>query len=55
MIRQDVVINNYKYIVDIYKAETSDLIENRSAKFVMLRNYEFYNSIIILRHINKHK
>ena len=46
MIRQDVVINNYKYIVDIYKADTSDLIENRSAEFVMIRNYEFYNSII---------
>ena len=46
MIRQDVVINNYKYIVDIYKAETADLTENRYAEFVMLRNYEFSNEII---------
>ena len=30
MIRQDVVINNYKYIVDIYKAETADLTETDS-------------------------
>ena len=46
MIRQDVVINNYKYIVDVYKAETADLIENRYAEFVMLRNYEFSNNIV---------
>lgn len=46
MIRQDVVINNYKYIVDVYKAETADLSENRYAEFVMLRNYEFSNSIV---------
>lgn len=47
MVRQDIVINNYKYIVDIYKAETSDLVENRKTKFVMLRNYEFSNNIIV--------
>lgn len=46
MIRQDVVINNYKYIVDVYKAETADLTENRYAEFVMLRNYEFSNNIV---------
>lgn len=46
MVRQDVVINNYKYIVDIYKAETADLTENRYAEFIMLRNYEFSNDII---------
>lgn len=46
MIRQDVVINNYKYIVDVYKAETADLSENRYAEFVMLRNYEFSNNIV---------
>ena len=46
MVRQDVVINNYKYIVDVYKAETADLIENRYAEFIMLRNYEFSNNII---------
>ena len=46
MVRQDVVIDNYKYIVDIYKAETADLTENRYAEFVMLRNYEFYNNLI---------
>lgn len=46
MIRQDVVINNYKYIVDVYKAETADLSENRYAEFIMLRNYEFSNSIV---------
>ena len=46
MVRQDVVINNYKYIVDVYKAETADLAENRYAEFVMLRNYEFSNDII---------
>lgn len=47
MIRQDVVINDYKYIVDVYKAETADLTENRYAEFVMLRNYEFSNNNII--------
>ena len=46
MVRQDVVINNYKYIVDVYKAETADLTENRYAEFIMLRNYEFSNGII---------
>ena len=46
MVRQDVVINNYKYIVDVYKAETADLTENRYAEFVMLRNYELSNDII---------
>ena len=46
MVRQDVVINNYKYIVDVYKAETADLTENRYAEFIMLRNYEFSNDII---------
>lgn len=46
MIRQDVVINNYKYIVDVYKAETADLTENKYAEYVMLRNYEFSNSIV---------
>lgn len=46
MIRQDVVINNYRYIVDVYKAETADLTENRYAEFVILRNYEFSNEII---------
>ena len=46
MVRQDVVINNYKYIIDVYKAETADLTENRYAEFVMLRNYEFSNSIV---------
>ena len=46
MVRQDVVINNYKYIVDVYKAETADLTENRYAEFIMLRNYEFSNNII---------
>lgn len=47
MIRQDVVINNYKYIIDVYKAKTADLVENRYAEFVMLRNYEFSNNIIL--------
>ena len=46
MVRQDVVINNYKYIVDVYKADTADLTENRYAEFIMLRNYEFSNDII---------
>ena len=46
MVRQDVVINNYKYIVDVYKAETADLTENRYAEFIMLRNYEFSNNIM---------
>ena len=46
MVRQDVVINNYKYIVDVYKADTADLTENRYAEFIMLRNYEFSNEII---------
>ena len=46
MIRQDVVINNYRYIVDVYKAETADLTENRYVEFVILRNYEFSNEII---------
>ena len=46
MVRQDVVINNYKYIIDVYKAETADLTENRYAEFVMLRNYEFSNNIV---------
>lgn len=46
MVRQDVVINNYKYIVDVYKAETPDLTENRYAEFIMLRNYEFSNNIM---------
>lgn len=46
MIRQDVVINDHKYIIDVYKAETADLTENRYAEFVMLRNYEFSNNIV---------
>lgn len=46
MIRQEIVISNYKYIVDVYKADTADLNENRYAEFVMLRNYEFSNEII---------
>ena len=46
MVRQEIVISNYKYIVDVYKADTADLNENRYAEFVMLRNYEFSNEII---------
>lgn len=46
MVRQEIVISNYKYIVDVYKADTTDLNENRYAEFVMLRNYEFSNEII---------
>lgn len=46
MIRQDVVINDHKYIINVYKAETADLTENRYAEFVMLRNYEFSNNIV---------
>ena len=46
MIRQDISIKNYKYIVDLYKSGDSDMKENHTSKYVMIRNFDVRNTVI---------
>lgn len=44
MIRKDIIIDTYHYIVDLYKIE--DLEENHKSKFVMIRNFDIKGNVM---------